>query len=1124
MARFEGPFIFKVRFYKPEGKNALKNSAHINYIATRPGVAIDEENGLTEDSNTLTNENINIENNGNDWFNEDHSHMQVSHSDEGGSIEGPGTPAGHIKYANERPGSHGLFDQEGSNPNLLEIQKELSEHNGLVWRSILSLKENDAIKLGFTEKQRWEDTLRASVAEAAGHMKIKESNLRWVAAYHAEEGHPHAHLVMWEKEPKRDRGMLSKGEKEDVKRTFMREIYAEERTRLHQEKTANRDIMRDLAKGDLQSYIKLLKEVKVQDLDVALEQRAIGNVEIGLAPKMYRADEKAIVLGLQRVAELMPKSGRIAFQYMDDDVKENALFVADKILSNAFGESMSGYMTAVEEQTLLHTSDPGKIEQAKRNAYEDIQKRVANIVVKAAAEVNRTSYLKVDEVAVKKGLEVFLTAEGKPVQDLTEDTVREITNHFRLYNFNSDEVQDIFEKWVPQIHIDKEIADIKNIVANEFENKKIMITTLKGLPITDSDVDMVSRAVGRSLKHPIENISFYESTLKSQLEMINLVKTSLIPIENESEVNEIASLLNVALKESGLFFNKRALLLNEWADNNQVIIDFKEIDSSLPKDYKLTKDDWYKLCDSLSVEVNSVSWHEISKPVLNQETIKELYHDFQSVTRIPKDEALSYKQLIEKIVPIVSKNEQTRTKELEEWNKILPEAQCFTDEEKNNLTEQWKQSDIKNIQLASSMMKSAGYSKDEVIRKLSPFITGESKEQLSQHVRSVDIKLNQGRFISGDEFQKVIELTKIEGLKYPYTYKRLYETTEGNKQELMEAFKTSKLIDVEEETVKSTSFWMNEALKQSDISGPQRVSVMNVWAENNGVSTTKEYQQLDINSDKEFNVGRKKWDELCESLNLGELRTPWNNKSSMEVNKVELEKVVSTVIRDYPKLANLKDDEKSVVREFIVKGINASSLEQSEFATRLNDFVRQLPEKEKLSDGEIDSHIHDWKRNDIDYVQKVLKVENQVEQTIYNYSTVLKTLDLSDEKVKEVITQWADRTSLNLSSEKLEKYLEKGLNSFNEKHAWGQTPTLTKDSFGRLCENLKVETPYLWKSDFKPSNGLIKGLWKSIFNSIEQERAQGQAQAEMQRREIQQQQIQKQRLLQSHNQEQGRER
>lgn len=416
MGRFESPFIFKIRFYKPEGVNASKNAAHIKYIGTRPGVAVNDEHSLlTENSENL------VSADEREWFNEDHEHMDIKHDD--GEAVDPGTAIGHIKYAGERPGSHGLFDQESSNPNMLEIQKELSGHKGMVWRSILSLKENDAIKLGFIDKERWEDTLRATVTEAAKHMKIKESNLRWVAAYHAEEGHPHAHLVMWEKEPMRDRGMVSKGEKEDIKRTFMREIYANERTRLHQEKTANRDLMRDLAKDNLQDYVKILKEVKHNDFAVALEQKAIGNVAVGIAPKIFREDEKIVMKGLQELASIMPEKGRMAFAYMPEEVKQKSLEVANQILSNSFGGSMEGYMKAVEEQTRLHSLQPEKIELAQENAYKDIQKRIANLVIRGAGELNRTSYLEVDNLVKEKVLTSFRNATGKPGEEVSLDRV-----------------------------------------------------------------------------------------------------------------------------------------------------------------------------------------------------------------------------------------------------------------------------------------------------------------------------------------------------------------------------------------------------------------------------------------------------------------------------------------------------------------------------------------------------------------------------------------------------------------------------------------------------------------------------------------------------------------------------
>ncbi|MGR4032793.1 conjugal transfer protein, partial [Bacillus sp. ZZQ-131] len=91
--------------------------------------------------------------------------------------------AHHTKYAGERPGSHGLFTQNSNEALVLkDVQKELREHDGVVWRMILSLKEEDALNLGFTEKKKWEDLLRSTVPDAAKKMGITESNLKWIAA------------------------------------------------------------------------------------------------------------------------------------------------------------------------------------------------------------------------------------------------------------------------------------------------------------------------------------------------------------------------------------------------------------------------------------------------------------------------------------------------------------------------------------------------------------------------------------------------------------------------------------------------------------------------------------------------------------------------------------------------------------------------------------------------------------------------------------------------------------------------------------------------------------------------------------------------------------------------------
>src|SRR5690242_1338245 len=90
--RFQAPFIFKMSFYSPSNKNQLKNAAHIAYIGKRHGADMGEE------------------------FNQVNS--LFDNMDNLASTADPGSAAGHVKYAHERPGSHGLFAGAGERPNL----------------------------------------------------------------------------------------------------------------------------------------------------------------------------------------------------------------------------------------------------------------------------------------------------------------------------------------------------------------------------------------------------------------------------------------------------------------------------------------------------------------------------------------------------------------------------------------------------------------------------------------------------------------------------------------------------------------------------------------------------------------------------------------------------------------------------------------------------------------------------------------------------------------------------------------------------------------------------------------------------------------------------------------------
>lgn len=86
----------------------------------------------------------------------------------------------------ERFGSHGLFTDDGVQVQLSKESEELDKHKGNIWTAIISIRREDAERLGFNKGSRWRDMLRTQTEVLAKNLKIPLSNLRWYASFHNE--------------------------------------------------------------------------------------------------------------------------------------------------------------------------------------------------------------------------------------------------------------------------------------------------------------------------------------------------------------------------------------------------------------------------------------------------------------------------------------------------------------------------------------------------------------------------------------------------------------------------------------------------------------------------------------------------------------------------------------------------------------------------------------------------------------------------------------------------------------------------------------------------------------------------------------------------------------------------
>jgi len=97
----------------------------------------------------------------------------------------------------KRFGSRGLFTDDGVQVNLSKVPEELNLYGRNVWTVIISLRCEDAERLGFNTGTRWRDMLRIQTEALATNLKIPMENRKWFAAFHNESHHSHVNLIAY---------------------------------------------------------------------------------------------------------------------------------------------------------------------------------------------------------------------------------------------------------------------------------------------------------------------------------------------------------------------------------------------------------------------------------------------------------------------------------------------------------------------------------------------------------------------------------------------------------------------------------------------------------------------------------------------------------------------------------------------------------------------------------------------------------------------------------------------------------------------------------------------------------------------------------------------------------------
>ena len=187
----------------------------------------------------------------------------------------------YMKYIATRPraerlGSHGLFgDSDGV--SLEKAMEELEQYTGNVWTHILSLKREDAARLGFDNAAAWRNLIRAHRNEIAAAMKIPPADFRWYAAFHDEGEYPHVHMMAWSAKP--GQAYLSKEGIRQIKSRLTNDIFRDEMLHLYEQKSASRD---ELVRQARRAMLELVQAMQAGLCDHPEAERLMQELTAGL--------------------------------------------------------------------------------------------------------------------------------------------------------------------------------------------------------------------------------------------------------------------------------------------------------------------------------------------------------------------------------------------------------------------------------------------------------------------------------------------------------------------------------------------------------------------------------------------------------------------------------------------------------------------------------------------------------------------------------------------------------------------------------------------------------------------------------------------------------------------------
>lgn len=369
----------------------------------------------------------------------------------------------HLDYIATRPGAalnknaHGIFGyiynpeenklkdcDELSLKSISERVENMSKQGIDVFKTVISLKEDDAITYGYTNRTSWKGLIEGKINEIAREYKIPIGDLEWTASYHTESGHLHCHLLFWDRnqncENKKNKRMPFVRYKQ-IRKSLAKEVFRNDYMLAVENKNESRIKFLKISESEIDN---LLAEVmpeqiprntvfsnkinknnlegltsKISNLEEFIKQENLKNLNTEKINYRYGFQQKTVKEYIDKISFLILKSSpdcKIAFKkYIKDCIEvqkiigaiendkdeNNIKMLAEKELLNKMGNII---LKNIKD---IRIEEKAKQRELKQKQYEEnyikyLDQRLENQILYNKLSINNASTMNIVEQIFKE--------------------------------------------------------------------------------------------------------------------------------------------------------------------------------------------------------------------------------------------------------------------------------------------------------------------------------------------------------------------------------------------------------------------------------------------------------------------------------------------------------------------------------------------------------------------------------------------------------------------------------------------------------------------------------------------------------------------------------------------------